>query len=205
MHQQHGRYWCKYHSDYSTEQWRPLLQMVQESSTQSLDKVLYMVCIRILLEAVEKETLSSHSTGNRCNNCIGCSQTTDCGKCKFCMDKPKFGGPGTLKQRCLKRKCQKLVQTAVATTTAVAVDHKVCAANVSCTTYIYVCIPNNIPLVNVWARHCNNYHFSPRDRTQYWQLYLQCIYYSLSGGNLVMHRRPRYKLMKVMYSNLVML
>ena len=29
---------------------------------------------------------------NRCNNCIGCSQTTDCSKCKFCMDKPKFGG-----------------------------------------------------------------------------------------------------------------
>ena len=103
MHQQHGRYWCKYHPDYSTEQWRALLQMVQESSTHSLDKVLYMVCIHILLEALEKETLSSHSTGNCFNNWIGCSQTTDCGKCKFCMDKPKFGGAGTLKQRCLER------------------------------------------------------------------------------------------------------
>ena len=116
--------------------------MVQESSTHSLDKVLYMVCIRILLEALKKEALkkealSSHSRGNPCTNCIDCSQTTDCGKCKVCMDKPKFGGPGTLKQRCLKRKYQKLVQTAVATTTAVTVDHKVCAANVSCTTYMY--------------------------------------------------------------------
>ena len=46
------------------------------------------------------------------------------------------------------KKMPKLVQTVVATT-AVAVDHKVCAANVLCTTYIHVCIPNNIPLVNV--------------------------------------------------------
>ncbi len=29
----------------------------------------------------------------------------DCGKCVFCKDKVKFGGPGKKKQRCLLRSC----------------------------------------------------------------------------------------------------
>lgn len=29
----------------------------------------------------------------------------DCGECKMCLDKPKYGGPGRKKQRCLKRQC----------------------------------------------------------------------------------------------------
>jgi len=27
----------------------------------------------------------------------------DCGECKFCLDKPKFGGANTMKQRCVRR------------------------------------------------------------------------------------------------------
>lgn len=45
----------------------------------------------------------SRSTG--CGICNGCKTTIDCGRCKMCLDKPKFGGPGRKKQRCLKRKC----------------------------------------------------------------------------------------------------
>ena len=41
-----------------------------------------------------------------CGTCTGCTTTTDCGKCKMCLDKPKFGGPGKQKQRCILRKCQ---------------------------------------------------------------------------------------------------
>ena len=39
-----------------------------------------------------------------CNNCSACIMN-DCGECKFCLDKRKFGGPGKLKKRCELRTC----------------------------------------------------------------------------------------------------
>ena len=42
--------------------------------------------------------------GTRCGRCDGCKRV-DCGKCVFCKDKPKFGGPGKKKQRCKLRIC----------------------------------------------------------------------------------------------------
>ena len=36
--------------------------------------------------------------------CKGCVRP-DCGKCNACLDRPKFGGPGRLKQACKKRVC----------------------------------------------------------------------------------------------------
>ena len=41
---------------------------------------------------------------SRCGNCRGCVRG-DCGECKNCLDKPKFGGRGIKKQRCLRRAC----------------------------------------------------------------------------------------------------
>ena len=35
--------------------------------------------------------------------CDGCKKG-DCGKCKFCLDMPRFGGPGKKKRRCENRK-----------------------------------------------------------------------------------------------------
>jgi len=43
----------------------------------------------------------------RCGTCPGCL-VTDCGKCKNCLDKPKYGGPGVKKQACVGRKCMRL-------------------------------------------------------------------------------------------------
>jgi hypothetical protein len=40
----------------------------------------------------------------RCGACAGCI-SPDCGVCGACLDKPKFGGPGTAKQACVKRRC----------------------------------------------------------------------------------------------------
>ena len=40
----------------------------------------------------------------RCNQCSACLRK-DCGKCKFCKDKLKFGGKGVKKQCCIKRRC----------------------------------------------------------------------------------------------------
>lgn len=37
--------------------------------------------------------------------CAGCVQD-DCGKCKYCTDMKKFGGPGRKKQRCVLRQCR---------------------------------------------------------------------------------------------------
>ena len=38
----------------------------------------------------------------RCGNCKACT-TPDCRKCVYCLDMKKYGGPGTKKQRCMKR------------------------------------------------------------------------------------------------------
>lgn len=43
----------------------------------------------------------------RCGTCEGCT-AKDCGKCRFCLDKPRFGGRGVLKQCCVQRKCKRM-------------------------------------------------------------------------------------------------
>ncbi|EDV24137.1 uncharacterized protein TRIADDRAFT_27303, partial [Trichoplax adhaerens] len=41
-----------------------------------------------------------------CGKCDACTRTEDCGKCKFCLDMPKFGGPKRLRQKCMLRQCK---------------------------------------------------------------------------------------------------
>lgn len=43
----------------------------------------------------------------RCGVCQNCL-SKDCGKCKYCVDKPKFGGAGRLRQSCVAKKCQNM-------------------------------------------------------------------------------------------------
>ena len=40
----------------------------------------------------------------RCQTCEGCAGT-DCAECAPCRDMPKHGGPGRVKQSCVKRRC----------------------------------------------------------------------------------------------------
>ena len=40
----------------------------------------------------------------RCGVCTACI-SSDCGSCKYCKDKPKFNGPGKLKQSYIKCRC----------------------------------------------------------------------------------------------------
>ena len=42
-----------------------------------------------------------------CRQCDGCLKQNDCGRCINCKDKPKFGGNGVRKQKCLKRCCKR--------------------------------------------------------------------------------------------------
>lgn len=39
-----------------------------------------------------------------CRNCSACVMD-DCGECKFCLDKRKFGGPGKMNKRCKMKQC----------------------------------------------------------------------------------------------------
>lgn len=41
----------------------------------------------------------------RCR-CAGCARRTSCGQCKECLDKPRYGGTGKRKRRCLTRQCE---------------------------------------------------------------------------------------------------
>ncbi|XP_067282506.1 histone-lysine N-methyltransferase 2B [Pseudorasbora parva] len=41
----------------------------------------------------------------RCTRCKGCNRLEDCGRCVFCLDKPKFGGPNKKRQSCVLKKC----------------------------------------------------------------------------------------------------
>ncbi|XP_016411711.1 uncharacterized protein LOC107743107 isoform X2 [Sinocyclocheilus rhinocerous] len=41
-----------------------------------------------------------------CRQCDACLREDDCGKCDFCMDKPKFGGSNKKRQKCRLRQCK---------------------------------------------------------------------------------------------------
>lgn len=43
----------------------------------------------------------------RCGACEGC-RSVDCGECAACKNMPKYGGTGSAKQVCVKRRCQNL-------------------------------------------------------------------------------------------------
>lgn len=45
-----------------------------------------------------------------CGKCATCV-AEDCGKCIYCLDRPKFGGPFVKKQRCIKRRCLMKIKT----------------------------------------------------------------------------------------------
>eukprot|EP00092_Neocalanus_flemingeri_P020159 GFUD01021826.1.p1 GENE.GFUD01021826.1~~GFUD01021826.1.p1 ORF type:complete len:842 (+),score=260.83 GFUD01021826.1:135-2528(+) len=53
----------------------------------------------------KKKTLS-------CKTCKSC-KADDCGVCLYCKDKPKFGGPSKLRQRCVRRICLESGMTAM--------------------------------------------------------------------------------------------
>lgn len=43
----------------------------------------------------------------RCGECVACLNVSNCKKCRFCKDMPKYGGPGRMRQKCIKRQCLK--------------------------------------------------------------------------------------------------
>lgn len=57
-----------------------------------------------LLAAARSYAHRSTPRLNRCGVCEAC-RAPDCGQCKECMDKPKFGGIGIRKKACISRVC----------------------------------------------------------------------------------------------------
>ncbi|GFT76368.1 CXXC-type zinc finger protein 1 [Nephila pilipes] len=44
-------------------------------------------------------------SARRCGECVACYRTEDCGRCDFCKDMRKFGGPNKIRQKCRQRQC----------------------------------------------------------------------------------------------------
>ena len=61
-----------------------------------------------IIQAVGAASKGSKGIRNRvfCGECVGCLKNDDCGKCRYCKDKTKFGGQNRLRQKCLHRRCQ---------------------------------------------------------------------------------------------------
>ncbi|XP_036423102.1 histone-lysine N-methyltransferase 2A isoform X3 [Colossoma macropomum] len=62
--------------------------------------------------SAEQKPVSSRRTfglrQKRCFRCKGCCREEDCGRCVFCLDKPKYGGPNKKRQSCIYKKCARI-------------------------------------------------------------------------------------------------
>ena len=57
-------------------------------------------------EKIQAKLMRKKKRRSNCGNCLSCTRDEDCGECDLCLDKPKFGRPGTKKQRCELRRCE---------------------------------------------------------------------------------------------------
>ncbi|XP_016127171.1 uncharacterized protein [Sinocyclocheilus grahami] len=54
----------------------------------------------------DDDSVAKKRNRRMCRQCVACLREDDCGKCDFCMDKPKFGGSNKKKQKCRLRQCK---------------------------------------------------------------------------------------------------
>ena len=64
-------------------------------------------CPPVAPRSKRAKTMKGAPRRGRCKKCSGCL-AQDCGACKYCLDNPKRGGEGKLKQACVLRKCTAL-------------------------------------------------------------------------------------------------
>lgn len=53
----------------------------------------------------QKLTKAAQRANRRCGECEACKRSDDCGKCDFCLDMKKFGGPNRIRQKCRYKQC----------------------------------------------------------------------------------------------------
>uniref|UniRef100_A0AAY4E9F0 Methyl-CpG binding domain protein 1a n=1 Tax=Denticeps clupeoides TaxID=299321 RepID=A0AAY4E9F0_9TELE len=76
---------------------RPSLQDAHDSDTGD--------CFKDEDDIDDDEQSRNRRHRRACLRCAACLRK-DCGKCDFCMDKPKFGGSNKKRQKCRMRQCQ---------------------------------------------------------------------------------------------------
>ena len=77
----------------------PLVQQMQDTQQSSVQSKA--------VRKLKATKLNGNKVGRngRCGQCSAC-KAPDCGKCRYCLDKKKFGGPERLKKCCILRKCK---------------------------------------------------------------------------------------------------
>ena len=58
---------------------------------------------------IQKPKMIKRKKMSPCGFCVKCL-SDDCGRCPSCRDKPKFGGPGRRRTRCITRTCDNLAR-----------------------------------------------------------------------------------------------
>ena len=85
----------------------------RKSSRLSDDKIKKMLesfdtTSKVTKSAVSgKKMMRTKQRKTKCGQCSKCLNE-DCGTCVYCLDKPKFGGPLRLKQKCVERRCNNM-------------------------------------------------------------------------------------------------
>ncbi|XP_063150086.1 methyl-CpG-binding domain protein 1 isoform X8 [Candoia aspera] len=59
---------------------------------------------------------SKSRRSRKCGECEACLLKTDCGRCDFCCDKPKFGGQNLKRQKCRWKQCLQFAKESSSTT-----------------------------------------------------------------------------------------
>ena len=74
-----------------------------------MKKKMQLVCFTYMLVVTHfiLYSVGSRRVRTRCGDYDGCN-SSDCGSCKYCRDKKKYGGPGRLKKACLRRVCMNM-------------------------------------------------------------------------------------------------
>ena len=88
----------------------------------------------------EKKILKAPARRRRargCGSCPGCLRE-DCGECRNCKDKVKFGGPGTKKQRCMLRTCSNMVRILVYRVCVCLSVHAACIVMALCSCLMFL-------------------------------------------------------------------
>uniref|UniRef100_A0A6J0U4Q4 Uncharacterized protein isoform X2 n=1 Tax=Pogona vitticeps TaxID=103695 RepID=A0A6J0U4Q4_9SAUR len=107
---------CHRRKNATTTKWKPTMERDpgNVSVAKSKKKQLEAVKERKMVghppkhpsAKLKKSVHASKSRQNRkCGECEACLLKTDCGRCDFCCDKPKFGGQNLKRQKCRWRQC----------------------------------------------------------------------------------------------------
>ncbi|CAB4019848.1 CXXC-type zinc finger 1-like [Paramuricea clavata] len=56
-------------------------------------------------DETDEHTKTKQRSSRKCGQCTACKIQEDCGKCDYCLDMRKFGGPNKKRQKCRLRQC----------------------------------------------------------------------------------------------------